>query len=710
MKRVIFSLLALCIIATKTGAQDIKDSVKVADSQAVTDTAEMSSELEALTIKASPVTHKVDRDLYTPTSQARELSKNGLSLLNNMLIPSVSVNTVLNTIKANGSDVQLRINGRVATIQQVKAITPESVLRVEYHDNPGLRYGGAATVIDFIVRNPLAGGSFMADAMQVVKGQMGNYNADLKLNNGRSQFSANMNMQARANISMFREYKEHYLYPDGSEKTRTETPLEGSKFSNAGYYPYVSYNYIIPDTTVLYVGAGMSYNHPVSSRMRGKMSIDDGSNDILLDDNSKNPNTGPWFEAYLEQHIGKRQILVADAKFSANIGESKRLYSEEDAVTESSLVDVKNRIKNRNYAIGLTANYIKEWNKSKLTTGASYTANRNCLKYKDLNNDVFHQRQDKAYFFAEYLQQIGKISLTVGFGGAYTDINYKESHDGKHDFTYQPRLNVHYKINNRSQLLFSFKSWTENPTLDQTNPVLQQIDGVQYQQGKAGLKPYTTYQAFLRYSFNFNRFNGKLTAGWTRSINAIALNSAWQPDGKFLRTYANNGYYTSWWVSLNPQIEVVPNWFMLSGSAMLSRDYFNTPLYRHSTKVLLNGDVTASLFHWGFGLMAQYQRGGTILGDEVAKRGETTTIIALQYTWRNFSFGAGMLMPFGKYSQEEKNLNKYISSHTIVRTDFLERTAFIQIGYNLSWGRQRRGVEKLTSSDASAQSSSAAGR
>ena len=52
----------------------------------------------------------------------------------------------------------------------------------------------------------------------------------------------------------------------------------------------------------------------------------------------------------------------------------------------------------------------------RLTVGASYNANRNRSTYRNLDNSVFHQKQDKAYFFAEYYQRINNFTFTAGAG------------------------------------------------------------------------------------------------------------------------------------------------------------------------------------------------------------------------------------------------------------------------------------------------------
>ena len=103
-------------------------------------------------------------DVYHPSKSAVNNTKNGMQLLSNLLIPSLNVNDALGSIQAAGQNVQVRINGRESTIDQVRALLPETIKFVEWMDNPGLRYGGANYVLNFIVSNPTVGGSLMTMA------------------------------------------------------------------------------------------------------------------------------------------------------------------------------------------------------------------------------------------------------------------------------------------------------------------------------------------------------------------------------------------------------------------------------------------------------------------------------------------------------------------------------------------------------------------
>ena len=175
LHRIMMAALSILVSAIAS-AQEIGDSIAT-------------QELDEIVIEAPKVIRKSDMDVYHPSKSAVDNSKNGVQLLRNLMIPSLSVNDALGSIQASGQDVQLRINGRPATITQVKALSPETVKRVEWIDNPGLRYNGANYVLNFIVANPTLGGSLMLQARPVLNQTFGNYFADAKLNSGRSQWS-----------------------------------------------------------------------------------------------------------------------------------------------------------------------------------------------------------------------------------------------------------------------------------------------------------------------------------------------------------------------------------------------------------------------------------------------------------------------------------------------------------------------------------------
>lgn len=129
----------------------IKDNVNLG--RIVLDTIAIA--LEGVTVTASAQVSQADRKLVFPSERQIKVATNGLNLLQEMMLPRILINTIDNTISlSGGGELQLRINGAKAELEEVKALRPEDIVRIEYHDNPGLRYGNAEVVLDYIVRPP----------------------------------------------------------------------------------------------------------------------------------------------------------------------------------------------------------------------------------------------------------------------------------------------------------------------------------------------------------------------------------------------------------------------------------------------------------------------------------------------------------------------------------------------------------------------------
>ena len=72
-------------------------------------------------------------------------------------------------------------------------------------------------------------------------------------------------------------------------------------------------------------------------------------------------------------------------------------------------------------------------------------------------------------------------------------------------------------------------------------------------------------------------------------------------------------------------------------------------------------------------------------------------------------FSSGIIMPFGKYDRgSSKSLSRWNRNDQHMRLDL--RMPYITVAYNLQWGRQKRGAQKLVDVNANADRSTAGGR
>lgn len=683
-------------------------SVVSANAQTATNDTVTTHELQEVVIEAPKVIRKADKDVYHPSKSAVDNSKNGMQLLNNLMIPSLSVSDALGSITAAGQSVQVRINGRTATIDQVRALLPETIKRVEWMDNPGLRYGGANYVLNFIVANPTLGGSLQVYARPALNTAWGFYMADAKFNFGKSQFEIGTNYKLTNKIKTHRDYTETFTYPNGNTITRKETSRGGTMDNTMGNL-WTSYNYIKPDTTVFVAEFSMHKDFPGKVLYNGLLALSDGTDDILLTDSHGDKGTTPSLSIYLQQHFAHKQMLVVDFSSSFYFGRTFSDYIEQKHTSSipQYLTDIHTNIKDRNQAYGIEADYIKNWRSSRFTAGVSYTANRNRSEYENLGGEIFHQRQDKVYFFAEYFRRFGKWSATAGIGAQYTDFLFRESNRGNHSWSARPQATITYSPNQNHNFRLNFTSWQSTPSLSETNVVPQQLDGFHWRVGNQNLKTANSYMLTFRYGFNLPRVNGSFGIRAFTSPNAITPLLEWS-DNRLITTYENSRGLKNLSFFLAPQIEIIPQWLTVSGyvqyrmERMKGKDY----AINHNG---WSGNASLQLSHWGFVLSAEYRYAQRDLWGQKIRWGEDLNAIALDYNWKDWQFGAGIIMPFGKYYvQGSKSLSKWNTNEQHMRLDMC--MPFVTVSWNLQWGRQKRGVQKIINADANTDRSTAGGR
>lgn len=686
---VLLTILSVLICFAQSGQQD---SVKV-------------EELQEVVIEAPRVIRKSDMDVYHPSRSAVEHSSNGMQLLNNLMIPTLTVSDALGKVQAAGQSVQIRINGRESTVDQVRALLPETIKRVEWIDNPGLRYGGAAYVLNIIVTNPSVGGSLQTVARPALNEAWGFYMADVKLNSGPSQWEAGANFKLTRRVKGSRDYYETFTHPDGLSLTRRETSRGGcldNTFGNA----WASYSYIKPDTTVLMVEFGLNRKFNDRTRYDGLLSLSDGSDDILLSDIQGSQGTTPGLSLYWQQNFPGRQMLVLNFNSSFYFGRTYSDYIERQSPSLEYINDIRTGIRDRNQAYAVGADYIRNWDNARLTVGASYMANRNRSTYENLGGQIFHQRQDRVYFYAEYYHRFGKWTATAGMGAQYTDFLFRESDRGNHTWSPRPQATLTYSPSQNHSLRLNFTSWQSTPSLAETNTVPQQLDGFQWRVGNQDLKTASSYMLTFRYGFTLPRIYSSFGVRAFTSPDAITPLLRW--DGpRLITTYENSRGLQNISLFLAPQIEIIPGWITASGYVQFRRERMRGTGYALYSSGW-SGSAELQISHWGFVLSGQYVRAQRDLWGEKISWGEDINIIDLSYSWRSWQFSAGVIMPFGRYDQGSRSLSRWNRNEQHMRLDM--RWPYLSASYNLQWGRQKRGAQKLVDLDAAADRSTAGGR
>ena len=105
------------------------------------------------------------------------------------MLPRLEVDPIRNSVSLpNEGTIQFCINGIKVELSDIRGLSPQEVIRVEYHDNPGLRYGNASVVLDYIVRRETSGGSVNLDLSNSPTTSFGDDQVSTKCNHKKSEF------------------------------------------------------------------------------------------------------------------------------------------------------------------------------------------------------------------------------------------------------------------------------------------------------------------------------------------------------------------------------------------------------------------------------------------------------------------------------------------------------------------------------------------
>ncbi len=641
------------------------------------------SVLDEVVVEGDAVINKVDRQIILPTSAQRRASTNGVSLLQHLQIPSLAINPIDKSIKTNfGSDVQLRINGVEATIGEVVALRQRDVLRVEYHENPGLRYGNAAAVVDFIVKRSETGGNVTADLMNGVKPLgAGDYNVSARYNRNKSALGAVLSWERR-DLEWIRENYESFVYSNGileNEEMGNPTRL---KYDNMNLS--ISYNYA-DGKNMLNIAFRDIYNNTPNSFYDRNSVLYQEDNVYDIVDKQASKSHIPSLDMYYQRNMGEGQNLYLDIVGTYLKSSNDRRYSMSETGIEPTSV-ITSEVDGSKYSIIGEAIYECQLLSGTLTVGAKHNHSQMDNVYDGDINSKVKMNMDETYMFAEYKSRVKRLDYMVGIGAMRT--GYEQGNASQEKYIIRPTLTLSYNITNGFSLKYNAYMSGYSPSLSDLSDVSQKMDAYQVRRGNPGLHSVTFYTNNLSASWRSRYVNAELSGRYSYDDKPIMEKTSFDGN-KFVRTFANQrGFHR---INLQATVQVFP-----------FKDYVQVRLTPFFNRYISNGtDYTHTYSNWGLrgSIMAMYKNWGMMidmntsyceLWGETISRGEKLHSIAIGYNTEKWSIQAMLMNPFTKrYEQGVENLSHLAPYKQIAYSDDFKRMVMLNVSFNLDFGKQR---------------------
>lgn len=645
--------------------------------------------LDEIVVSGDAVIKKSDRQMILPTQKQKRAATNGINLLQQMPISRISVSPIDKTIKTTlGEDVQLRINGIEATKEEVSAIRPTDVIRVEYLDNPGLRYGGAAAVLDYIVRKREDGGNIAGDLTNgITHLGYGQYNLSAKYNWKKSAISAVASWQRR-DLEWTRENYEDFIYPDYTVHNIELGEPTKVKFD----YMNFALNYNMTDErSVFNIALRNSYDDKPNAVTDRNSTLYQGDKIYSISDKLQQRSYIPSLDIYYQLNLINDQHLYFDIVGTYINSSSNRKYSMVEIGSKDSTPAIISQTEGDKYSIIGEAIYERPLGNGKMTAGIKHTqAYMNNFYDGNISSKV-SMNTSESYLFAEYNQKINRFSYTLGIGGMRTW--HQQGELSQEKYILRPTITLSY--NAPKNFYFRYNAYMSgySPSLSDLSDVTQEIDIYQVRRGNPNLHSASYISNSLTASWKCKYVSIELFGRYSYDHKPIMEETIFE-DNRFVRTVANQkGFHR---LNLQSTIQMYPweEYIMIKLNPFFNRYISNGNTYTHTHSNLgFRSSIVGKYKNWT--AMAEMNTSFHDLWAETLSRGEALHSIAVGYNHEKFSIQGMILNPFTKrYEQSVDNRSELAPNKQLAYSTQLSRIVMLNVSFNLGFGKQYNNSRK----------------
>ena len=641
--------------------------------------------LDEVTVKAAKVVNKADGMIIYPTDAQKQASNNGYSILEKLTLANLRIDNISHSITAidNRGGVQIRINGIVVGKSEMLALNPKDIAKIDFINNPGVRYGdGIAYVINIVTRRNVSGYTVGMDLTSALTTLQGDGMVYGKWNRGKSELSLSYDVSGYRTKGEKSRQTADYTLKDGRIYTIERNDVESLRKS-ISHDAKLTYNWADSTATVFQASLSGAFNNaPDNYTVKD---IVDGTRQYKATSRAKDKSYSPVLDIYFFRQLTPRQSITANAVGTYISTQTSSFYDEGapykydvDGKTASLLTEViyENRLKPFTFSTGL--NYSHKHIKNDYSGDASSLTKTN-------NN--------RLYAFAEIKGMLQPFSYTLGMGASF--IHYTQNGHRYNFWTFHPKASLTYQINNSMQLSYTYQMQDKVSRIAMTSDAMVRTNSMEWTVGNPDLKPSHDMEHRLRVSYNTSRLQTFVEGYYKQCLKPNMAHYERTDDNQFIYTQINQKEidvldvyaYASYWL--------LPEKLQIAANGGIYRCFNFGYDYTHCyTSWFYASSITAYLGN--FTLQGYVDNGNRFLEGESKGYNGAYSVLKASYTWHDLQFSLSWSNPFmSNYkSYENELLNRNIHKHTVGYSKANGNLISLNISWRLSRGSKHKSAEK----------------
>ena len=659
MKRLFFLPLLATMIAVH--AQDIKEG----------------ETLQEVTVKGSKVVQRVDGQTIYPTRQQLESSTNGYSLLSKLTLPHLRIDPVMHTITAlsNLGNVQVRINGIMASKEDLLALDMKAVQHIDYIDNPGVRYGeGIAYVVNIIVKKPVSGYDIGADLTNTLTAVNGDETVYGKFNYGKSEFGVSYSLGYQNFKGTGYEEQATYELESGEKRSILRQQLDGQ---NKSLNHNIQLTYSLSDS-----------NYVFQSKLSASRDIQphrSWSKFDSFEDRSSSRTSSPALDLYFHRDFKRHQSLTANAVAT---------YIKTDSHAEHN--------EGGNYAYNVTGKTYSLWTEAvyenrlkpfTLSLGSQYGQKYINNVYSGDANADNAMRSSTLYFFGQLKGRLGKLGYMGGLG--VSTRYYRQAEWNDRFLLFRPKLTVAYPLARNLRAKYDFEVSQHVSQIALVSDVSIKQNAMETLVGNPEITPNRVTSHDLRLTYSTPRIMSELQGYWRLNANCN-MEKYTRTDGHFFQTQTNAGNECSFFfIQSYNRWEAIPEHLSITLYGGIYRFYNFTDNYRH-TYTAFNGGASVEAYLGRWTLTAYADNGWNFMEGEHRGQQAPAWYLTASYQLKNITFSLYAQHPFCARPLTNKTevLSRYIHKDITQHSRDFGNMLTLNITWHLSSGRKYRDIQR----------------
>lgn len=627
---------------------------------------------------------KVDKSIHIPSVEDKKKSYGILTLLENMNLTGLTVDKLNEKASVNGGKVFWQINGIPKTINDIKSLDYKDIIRVEYSDNPSIRYQdkGFSGIINIIVKKHNNGGTAQLSAQSAVTTGFVNANASASYHRDNHEVSVYYNNSYRDYRKWEKDETVEYLWSNGN---KSELNIDGqpSKFGYIDNSLNLSYLYQ-PDERNNY-SIAFTYNWANNWNDINSKVHESGLADYDRLSKHRYHSNIPQLDLYSGNKIGDNGKL--EVNIHGTFFKNNNIYELKN--NTSDIFYVRNEVDNERLSgigeISYTHNFSNLFN---LNAGVQTLFGRSKNTYKSDDTLLDIQNENNTYVFFALSGAKGKFSYSLGSGlkSFYVNNNY----DKKYSLANRSTLSLMYVPVNSFSIRYIVNYNPTIPSLSDLSVAEQTKDNFSTIKGNPSLNIEKNFTHQLIFHYGKGKISSNLVLFQQYSKDPIFTTIREDlSKNRFVFQPINGISYNRKAVQWDAKVSGIGKFLDFGGTVGFS-DYKSN--FDDNEKYKANNfywRLNATLYYKDFTLLGNYSKPAKSLYGNELSTDENNVAMTLVWKRNNFTVFGSCYFMFQKYGSE---YNSSIISQNYKNNSFvsiLDNKNMITLGFiwNFNYGK-----------------------